>query len=145
MTQSISIRVVGEPGPQGSKRHVGHGVMVESSKKVGPWRETVAAACHNAAIEQNWQQTDGPVMLEIDFYLLRPRGHFRKDGTLTPSAPYAPHRKPDLDKLLRATGDGITDSNCIYTDDARIVVVSAKKLYAPPGIELGAQIRISAY
>ena len=30
----IEIKVIGLPAPQGSKRHVGHGVMIESSKKV---------------------------------------------------------------------------------------------------------------
>ena len=40
----ITIRVYGTPAPQGSKRHVGRGVMVESSKKVKPWREAVKQA-----------------------------------------------------------------------------------------------------
>ena len=35
--------VHGLPAPQGSKRHVGKGVMVESSKYVKPWREAVKA------------------------------------------------------------------------------------------------------
>ena len=34
----VSFNVIGIPGAQGSKRHVGNGVMVESSKKVKPWR-----------------------------------------------------------------------------------------------------------
>ena len=34
----LSFDVKGVPGAQGSKRHVGRGVMLESSKKVAPWR-----------------------------------------------------------------------------------------------------------
>lgn len=35
--EAIGFHVIGLPAPQGSKKHVGHGVMVESSKKVKPW------------------------------------------------------------------------------------------------------------
>lgn len=136
----ISIDVVGEPAPQGSKRHVGGGVLIESSAKVKPWRQAVAWACKEAAQLWNWKQTDEPVLLAITFTLPRPRGHYNKKGKLLPSAPAYPHRKPDLDKLLRATFDGITDSNCIYTDDARVVGVKSTKFYAVPNEELGAKI-----
>ena len=36
--------VLGLPAPQGSKTHIGNGRMVESSKRVKPWRRQVAAA-----------------------------------------------------------------------------------------------------
>ena len=36
--------VNGLPAPQGSHKHVGGGRMVESSKKVKPWRQDVKAA-----------------------------------------------------------------------------------------------------
>ena len=32
-----------EPAPQGSKRHVGGGRLIEASKRVKPWRQAVAA------------------------------------------------------------------------------------------------------
>ena len=35
----ITLTVRGLPAPQGSKRHIGRGVMVESSKRVKPWRD----------------------------------------------------------------------------------------------------------
>src|ERR1700676_3259288 len=37
----MKITVRGIPAPQGSKRHVGGGRMIEMSKAVGPWREAV--------------------------------------------------------------------------------------------------------
>ena len=40
----IFIPVRGVPAPQGSKRHIGHGIMIENSKKVKPWRQDVRAA-----------------------------------------------------------------------------------------------------
>jgi Holliday junction resolvase RusA-like endonuclease len=45
---------------------------------------------------------------------------------------------PDLDKLIRAVGDSLTDSG-IVVDDSRIVRISARKIYAQ-GIESGASI-----
>jgi crossover junction endodeoxyribonuclease RusA len=39
----VIIVVRGIPAPQGSKRHVGGGRMIESSRAVGPWREAVRA------------------------------------------------------------------------------------------------------
>jgi Holliday junction resolvase RusA-like endonuclease len=53
-----------------------------------------------------------------------------------------PSVAPDLwlDKLIRAVGDALTDSE-IVTDDSRIVRISARKLYAE-GIEPGATISV---
>lgn len=44
----IAFDVYGEPAPQGSKRHVGGGRMIESSAKVKPWRQDVVAAAREA-------------------------------------------------------------------------------------------------
>src|SRR5690606_16868121 len=38
----LELFVPGRPAPQGSKRHVGNGVMLESSKAVAAWRTTIA-------------------------------------------------------------------------------------------------------
>jgi len=35
----IFIPVLGIPAAQGSKKHVGRGILIESSKKVAPWRQ----------------------------------------------------------------------------------------------------------
>jgi Holliday junction resolvase RusA-like endonuclease len=36
---------------------------------------------------------------------------------------------PDLDKLIRAVADSLTDAK-IYADDSRIVRITAQKVYA---------------
>jgi len=53
-----------------------------------------------------------------------------------------PSVSPDLDKLIRAVGDSLTDSG-VVTDDSRIVRISARKVYAQ-GIEPGASIVVKA-
>jgi crossover junction endodeoxyribonuclease RusA len=106
----------GTPAPQGSKRHVGHGVMVESSAKVRPWREAVKAAGEGAG-----PTLDGPLAALIVFTLPRPKTA-KKTYTI-------PDRTPDLSKLVRATEDAITDIG-LWADDARIASCHALKVFA---------------
>ena len=122
-----TIRVFGHPAPQGSKRHVGNGVLIESSAKVKPSRQDVRAA----ALEAD-AHFDGPVSLTVGFLLRRPASHFRTGRNahlLRDSAPAYPGKKPDIDKLLRSTLDGLGESG-IWRDDAQVVRVRAEKLYA---------------
>jgi crossover junction endodeoxyribonuclease RusA len=135
---AITLHVYGTPAPQGSKRHVGGGRMIEASKKVKPWREAIVEQAHRDGVQGT--QLDGPLVLRVSFYLQRPKGHSGVRGLL-PSAPRWPFRVPDLDKLVRSTGDGLTQAGVI-ADDARIVVIHAQKVYADDRAT-GAQIYIS--
>lgn len=124
----ITAFIVGTPAPQGSHRHVGGGRLIESSAKVKPWRETVAAelAGHAGAFP------DVPVHLEAVFVLRRPKGHWgsgRNADRLTPSAPSLPAVKPDLDKLLRALCDAIAMAG-VVRGDQQITTITAAKRYA---------------
>jgi crossover junction endodeoxyribonuclease RusA len=132
MPEAITFTVRGmEPKPQGSKRSVGRGVMVESCRQLKPWRAMVTAA----AIESGAALVRGPVALSVVFVFCRPAGHFRKNGTLKPSAPRWHAVRPDLDKICRSIGDSL--SKVLYEDDARIVSLTGEKRYAvgnePPG------------
>ncbi len=121
----ITMRVIGLPAPQGSKRHVGNGRMIESSKKVGPWRAAIVAS----ATEFGYAglRLDGPLEVQIGFYLPRPKSHFTTKG-LRESAPHFITSTPDLDKLVRSTLDGLTEAGVI-ADDARVVELHAGKSY----------------
>jgi hypothetical protein len=44
LMREILIRVIGIPGAQGSKKLTRYGAMIESSKKVAPWRQDVKSA-----------------------------------------------------------------------------------------------------
>lgn len=127
MTDTIRFDVVGLPAAQGSRlpiraksgRIVGHR---ETSKNHAPWRTAVAHAA-KAAADQLLAPLDGPLMLHVDFRFAMPKARpkrIRERGwNLKTSA-------PDIDKLLRALGDGLTAGGLI-TDDARIVTVTAAK------------------
>lgn len=136
----LTVSVVGTPAPQGSKRHVGNGVMVESSKKVKPWRQDVRAAAIEA-LPSVLHPLIGPVRVHVTFYLSRPRGHYgtgRNAGLLRKSAPTWPAVKPDVDKLLRSTLDALGEAG-VWRDDSQVVGVSAWKRYddqRPPGASI---------
>lgn len=120
-----------EPGPQGSKRHVGNGRMVEASKKVAPWRAAIAVEVQKAWLEfDGFVIFDGPVEVEVDFYLPRPSSVKR----LLPSVP------PDVDKLARSTLDGLVQGGALV-DDSLVVRLIARKHYAD-GRPMGADIKI---
>ena len=124
--ESIMFRVNGLPAPQGSKRHVGNGRMIEASKKVGPWREAVKQAVSLLPLEP----LDGPLEISMVFYLPKPK-------TVKRELPIVP---PDLDKLVRGLFDALTIAG-VWQDDALVVsIVDTKKAYAdadnPPGCEV---------
>jgi len=110
----------GTPRPQGSKRHVGKGIMIEASD-VKPWRKAIAEAVYRAWVATGDESPfTEPVVVWATFFLPRPKSVKR----LLPSVP------PDLDKLCRALGDALSiDSNAL-ADDSLIVKWHASKVYA---------------
>ena len=94
-------------------------VMVESSKKVKPWREAVTIKTAQHMSWETLNPMDSPVEIALVFYLPRPKTVTRR----------WPSVKPDLDKLIRSTFDGLTTGG-LYTDDALVIAVSASKEYA---------------
>ena len=129
----VEIRVYGIPRPQGSKRHVGRGIMVEASKHVGQWRNDVmsaAAAAHRGA------PITGPVRLEIVFLFPRPKSHFgtgRNANKLKPSAPRhcTSRAYGDTSKLIRSTEDAISASSGypVIEDDSQVYGLTVEKRY----------------
>lgn len=147
---SISFTVNGIPGAQGSKKHVGHGVMVESSKKVKPWRSDVKAAAEIAI--EHWQSFDpwtpyaGPVTVALHFRFARPKSHYRTGRNahlLRDDAPtfVTSRAAGDLDKLVRSTFDALTAAG-VFVDDSLAATLTASKVYCDPGETPGAYITV---
>lgn len=129
---ALNFTVEGTPAPQGSKRYIGHGRMIESSKQLPAWRKKVTQEARQAATRQDWHPEDWHTfMLDVIFTMPRPKNHFRTGrygGQVRAGAPGNMGRKPDLDKLTRAVGDALTDAGVI-PDDAAIDVIRARKDY----------------
>jgi crossover junction endodeoxyribonuclease RusA len=120
--------VPGQPAPQGSKRHVGRGIMVESSKAVAPWRTTVA---WQVSQDYDGDVLDGPLHVGIEFIMRRPASAPKRS---TPPA----IKRPDLDKLTRAVLDAL--SGVVWRDDSVITVLTVSKRLAELGERAGAHI-----
>jgi crossover junction endodeoxyribonuclease RusA len=136
---TVTFTVYGLPAAQGSKRHVGRGIMVESSKNLKPWREAVK----HAALDAGGYLGICPLELTVTFYFPRPKSHYRSGkhaGVLKADAPRFKGSMPDLSKLIRATEDAITDSG-LWKDDALVAQVRATKEYS--GDFMGAVVSIS--
>lgn len=129
--KTLQFRVRGVPAPQGSKRYVGRGVMIESSKKVKPWREAVKWAAIES-MPHGWEKLDGPLVLSVVFWMPRPKWAKKEVGAL---------RMPDLSKLIRSTEDALTDAG-VWFDDARVCCIMAEKQYETPSQPPGAQISV---
>jgi Holliday junction resolvase RusA-like endonuclease len=102
-------------------------IVQVNSKKHKAWRAAIVNEVI-ATLPADWEPIDGPCELIVMFYLPKPVSVKRS----------APSVAPDLDKLVRAVGDALAIAG-VYTDDSRIIRISARKLYAQ-GIEPGASI-----
>ena len=136
---AIEFFVPGDPAPQGSKkampirnRATGKIIkinQVESSAKVGPWRERVAIAAHQAMSGR--ALFDGPLSVVLNFVLPRPKSAPKRS---TPPAT----KRPDLDKLERAVLDALT--GVCFSDDSHVVSLIGHKRIAEIGETAGVHI-----
>lgn len=122
---TLTIKVLGCPKPQGSKKYVGHSkkghaIMVESCKELPNWREAVKWACREQWGDSCHTPMISPLSVTMVFTLPRPKSCHKSR--------LWPDRKPDLSKLVRSTEDALVDAGVIE-DDARIVEMQVKKLY----------------
>lgn len=86
------------------------------------------------AIASEWKTATGPVQLHVDFYLARPKSvpaHRRPFHT----------KPPDLDKLVRAVCDSLTDAG-IWEDDSQVIRLVAGKDYDDT-VETGVSIQVT--
>lgn len=142
---SITFQVHGKPAAQGSKRHLGRGIMVESSKRLPGWRSDVAFAAQQAR-PVGWP-LNGAMHVRVHFTFARPLSHHvsgNRSRELKDSAPQ--HHTTiagDLDKLARALCDALTAAG-VWLDDAQVVELHATRAYSPPGEPEGATVTVTA-
>ena len=137
--QILYVAVSGiEAAPQGSKKHVGRGRLVETCKRLKPWRRAVAEAARVQMNDQKLPIFDVPVDVQLLFRFNRPKSHFRTNGDLRPNAPkHYFVKKNDIDKITRSTLDALVMGGALK-DDCLVVRLIAEKrychLFEPPGV-----------
>lgn len=129
---TIQFTVLGRPQPRGSKRAfmpkgARFPVITDDNPKSKHWMQIAAAEALNAMNESGIETLNGPVMLAVDFFFCRPKGHFGKRG-LKPSAPRHHTTKPDATKLMRGLEDSL--KGIAWRDDSQVVQQVARKGYA---------------
>lgn len=119
----MGLFIPGIPRPQGSKRHVGNGRLIEASKYLPEWRNTV-----REALIRDWEDETFPfkyqaVSVRLLFRLPKPKV----------TANDMPVTRPDIDKLARAVLDAMTGP--IIADDSQVVRLLVTKCYdLNPGV-----------
>lgn len=136
----FALFVPGRPVPQGSKsgfvnKKSGRVMIVDKDVRLPAWRMKVTA--HARDLTQHHTTAllfplTEPVGIKIDFVLNRPKGHYgtgKFADRVRPNAPRHPATMPDIDKLLRAILDALTDAQ-VWRDDGQVVWVQTAKHYA---------------
>lgn len=139
-TVPIEFFVPGIARPGGSKKgfrnqYTGRIQMVDASKHVKGWRQTVANA---AAMAMAGEPFTGPLSVQMTFVAIRPKGHYgigKNAASLKPSAPAVPTTRPDVLKLARAVEDALT--GILWRDDSQITHEVIEKQYGGrPGVHI---------
>lgn len=134
MTETLHVFAPGRPAPQGSKRSLGRGRMVEMSKYLPQWRrDVIHAVSGDTWVYDGVPMFSSAVVVELRFVLPRPKRTPKK----TPLA----ITRPDLDKLGRAVFDALSLAG-VYDDDSRVVVARLSKRIAEPGETTGCLITV---
>lgn len=145
----LRFTIHGYPAPQGSKRHIvnksGKLSVIESSRKVKPWRSSVRDAALNAKPDPRPLLFARlvPVSITVSFMYQRPRSHYgtgRNASRLKPDAPVWMINRPDIDKVERSLLDGLTDAG-VFADDCQVVHLNVGQIYSNDGFE-GAEIEV---
>lgn len=147
----FSFDVNGFPGPQGSKERRGNGALVESSRRVKPWRSDVKAAAELAIDHPGlapWRTLTEPTHITVIFRFRRPKSHYRTGRNahlLRDNAPTYPVSRAygDIDKLARSTLDALTAAG-VLVDDSLVYSLLAKKRWCVPEEPPGATILINS-
>ena len=149
---AIKVFIPGNPQPGVSKRAFPFkrangklGVAVsDMNPKVGAWRQDVLYAVKAAVDATTGFPLQGPVKLEIDFVMPRPKGHYRvtkknPEPTLRDDAPLFHTSAPDTTKLPRAVEDAL--KGVAWRDASQVCAQVCTKTY---GELCGATLRISS-
>ena len=100
-------------------------IVTDSNRNARSWAQLVAEGANRVLNERdNVLLEQGPVRVEIIFYLPRPKKYAKKPDAAHVTA-------PDVDKLSRGVLDALT--SVAYVDDSQVVELLAYKRYAAIG------------
>ena len=143
MQELLSMFVPGIPVAKGSTHAFAHKTtgkiitMQTNAKRQKPWASLIALTAKEA---MDGGPVDGPVSIDIEFVMPRPKNHFRTGKfslVLKDGAPVYHTKAPDLDKLIRCVLDALT--GVAWHDDSQVWHENSAKQY---GSAEGAAIKV---
>jgi Holliday junction resolvase RusA-like endonuclease len=140
LTDTISFFVGGEPQPKGSTRAFvvkGRPIITSSNKNLKQWELRIAHEAQAEAAKVNWKfGPEDAYTIAADFKFQLPKSRPRKwrhQHTV----------KPDLDKVLRALNDALT--NILISDDSQIVNAEVGKSYCEGDEQPGLYVALEKF
>lgn len=121
LPDGLVVTVFGRPVTQGSKTRTRWGMRDDNADRLRPWREAVKTAALWAMAGR--PRLEGPVSLEVTFTFDPPK-RAPKSRRVWPTT----RSSGDVDKLVRAVGDALTDAG-VWRDDAQVVDLRAGKVH----------------
>ena len=97
--------------------------MIESSKKVAPWRDAVRSETQRVMTVLEIPPFAEPVTVMMRFFLTRPAS--------APKRVTRPAKYPDLDKLVRSTMDGLAAGGALANDSIVVAIMTSKHFATP--------------
>jgi len=130
MTEQLSFFVSGLPVPQGSMKAITiknqkHTQLIATNDgALKAWRKRVVDVAELAIAATGWP-LDCALPVKVACRFLLPMPESRLKAIRTQGIDFARY-PPDLDKLMRAIGDALTDADVVI-DDSRIVSLGLSK------------------
>ena len=121
----IKLTIPAVPVAQPRQRHAVIGGHIRnytpSAHPVNAYKAAIMAAAAEAGIEP----LDGPISVDVRFYLPRPKRLMRRKD---PAGPIPHTARPDVDNLWKSTADAL--SGLAWRDDSQVCRTRASKWYA---------------
>lgn len=129
MSGSVTITLAGEPVAKGRPRFAmrGHVPMVYTPAKTMNYESALRAKAHLEMKDR--PMFDGPVAVEMLAQVEVPKSWPKKKQAAAFLGEIAPG-KPDVDNYAKLVGDAL--NGVVWTDDAQIVDLHARKKYGQP-------------
>jgi Holliday junction resolvase RusA-like endonuclease len=130
----IAVDVDGRPAPKGSRitgtSKAGNTYTYPASKYEKPWVDAVKGATQ--IVMRHYAMPEPPYRVDLEFRLAKPR-----------QRRYEFPPVPDIDKLARATVDGLVAGKALR-DDRFVTILTATKRYVRPGESPGVHAEIES-
>lgn len=128
IVDSFTLHIPGPPKGKGRPRFSRHGGRPHTPP------ETILAeqVIRDAWVEHGAPRLeDGPIQIKVELGVARPKGHYRRDGSLSAEGlrhPYPHKQKPDFDNAVKLIADALNTR--AWRDDVQIIDARVIRVWA---------------